>query len=68
MHHHQLLKGGHAHFLFFRKSKNSNFFGLFRNRKSANFCGVPFRKSQFHFEIINPQIRKFPSRQNQQIC
>jgi hypothetical protein len=42
-----IYQGGHANFfLLVRQSKIRKFSGSFRNRKSANFVGVPVRKSQ----------------------
>jgi hypothetical protein len=39
-----------------RKSQNRKFWGSFRNRKLANFWGVPVHKSQLRkFLLINPQ-------------
>ncbi len=41
-----VTRGGQANFFKVRKSQIRKVLGSFRNRKSANFLGVPVRKSQ----------------------
>jgi hypothetical protein len=50
-------KVGTQIFLLVSKSQIRKFLGSFRNHKSANFFGVPVRKSHIRkFVVIDPQI------------